>query len=128
MKLIDINQNFINNKLTILGDSLLKKEYKNKWNTNKPTTGYCYIVCEAIFHYVEENDIQIYYINLGKEIGVHWFLKYNNNIIDFTANQFDFPVDYSKGKRIGFFKGKYQTKKGFISERGYQIAKILNLI
>ena len=126
--MLNITQEFVNEVLRNTNGKLLKKQYKNKWNKNNPTFGYCYIVCEAIYHYSNEN-LYPYCINYGETIGTHWYLKDDkNNVIDFTGNQFNFPVDYSKGIRKSFFKGSIKTNKGFISKRGYEVAKLLNIV
>ena len=51
----------------------------------------------------------------------HWFIKgAGGDIIDLTADQFDEPVDYTKGKPHNF-----RTKQ--ISERGKILADLLGL-
>lgn len=127
MYITDIDQNFIDQKLSSLGNKLLNSKYKNNWNKQNPTAGYCYILSEAIYHYSNDDSLQVYCINLGNN-GVHWYLKQLDSIIDFTANQFDFTIDYSKGKHIGFLKGKYKTNRGYISARGKELAEYLGII
>lgn len=122
-----ISQLEINTTLKNIGSSLLHKNYQKNWTEENPTYGYCYIISEAIYHYTYLENPEIYYINLGKH-GVHWFLKSKEKIIDFTAEQFKFPIPYQDAKRIGFLKGSIPTSKGFISKRGFKIAKNLNLI
>lgn len=125
---ININQEYIYSTLRFIGNKLLKNPYKNKWTLENPTYGYCYIVTEAIYHFTDEDYIP-QCLNLGNDIGVHWYLKDKNSkkIIDFTSTQFDFKIDYSKGIGKGFMKGSISTKKGFISKRGYEMAKLLKL-
>lgn len=118
----------VRNKLIQLGSSLLKGNYVNNWSKNNPTYGYCYIVSEALFHYLNEDNIEVYCMNFGHPYGTHWFLKVNNEVIDYTDEQFPFEVPHEKAKRKGFFKGSVKTDKGFISRRGYEMAKILKLI
>lgn len=122
-----INQSFIEDKLKLIGNKYLKSPYKEKWTSDNPTFGYCYVVSECLYHYCYK-EYYPHYINMGEE-GTHWFLKdKQGDIIDFTAKQFDFKVDYSKAKRGTFFKGSIKTPKGFISKRGYKIAKILEVV
>ena len=122
-----INREFVHQKLQELGPTLLKPNYAKDWTPDNPTLGYCYVVSEALFHYLEE-EVHTYCINLGEGIGTHWFVKVKDQIIDFTKEQFSFAVDYSKATRKGFFKGGVQTPTGDISKRGYEMAKHLELI
>lgn len=124
-----ITQKFVNAKLIELGNKLLKKPYKDKWSADNPTFGYCYIVSEALYHFGGYNDPKPYVVNFGEEIGTHWWLlDADGLVIDYTSLQFDFEVDYSLGRRAVFFKGGIKTDKGYISKRGYEMAKILELI
>lgn len=124
---MNISHYFVEQKLLKIGNSLLKEPYKSNWCSDNPTYGYCYIVSEALYHFLPEKNVSAYCMNLG-EIGTHWYIKKNDEIIDFTASQFDFPIDYTKSVRKGFFKGSVQTNRGYISKRGYKIAELLELI
>jgi hypothetical protein len=68
--------------------------------------GWCYTASEAL-----------YYLAGGKEAGLkpmratvmvdgvkvsHWWLSDNGEIVDVTADQFDFPFPYETGKGCGF--------------------------
>jgi hypothetical protein len=92
----------------------------------KPTTGYCYLLSEVLYHYAFQ-DSESYVINLGPH-GTHWFLKNHNAIIDWTADQYNFKVDYSTARRATFFKGTHQTRRGFISQKGFLLAKYLKVV
>lgn len=122
-----IDKQFVIEILKNTNGNLLNKDYKRNWNIDNPTYGYCYIVSEAIFHYTNGNYTP-QCINFGQ--GTHWYLKDKdtNEIIDFTDEQFNFHIDYTKGKWCGFMKGSIKTSKGYISKRGYEIAKLLKLI
>ena len=60
----------------------------------------------------------------GKKGGVkdtHWFLRDpSGRVIDLTADQFDEPVDYDKGKPADF-------SANYISKRGQVLADLLKL-
>lgn len=114
------------NKLKELKTNLLQKQYEKGWNETNPTYGYCYIVSEAIYHYSEEKNIKAYCMNLG-DMGTHWFLKLDEKIIDYTSDQFPFELDYAKAIGKGFMKGSIKTSNGYISKRGYEMAKHLEL-
>lgn len=104
-----------------LGPTLLKREYKLKWTPDNPTLGYCYIVCEAVKHFGGE-PLREYFVNTFD--GPHWFLvDRNGDVLDFTADQFNFHVPYSKAQKKHFYKGSIKTDKGFILKRGYEFAK-----
>jgi len=110
-----------------LGASMLKKPYRDMWSESNPTLGYCYIVSEAFYHYAGLENLTPMVMSFP-EGGTHWWLKTAEGvIIDFTAEQFDFEVDYSAGVRCPFFKGGVSTDKGFISKRGQIIAEAIGL-
>lgn len=124
-----LEQVFVNKQLKTLGNSLLKKPYKDDWTKDNPTYGYCYVVSEALYHYVE-GEVKPYCISLGDGL-THWFVKINGKPVDLTGEQFtnkSIVIDYNKAIGKGFFKGSIQTDKGFISKRGYEIAKLLGLV
>lgn len=126
-----LSQSDVDAKCLELGNSLLKPFYRKDWKESKPTWGYCYIISEALYHYVYP-DTQSYIVNFN-EIegmkGVHWFLiDSNHNIIDFTANQFKFKVPYGVAKRAHFFQGSIVAPRGLISKRGYEMAKHLGVV
>lgn len=124
-----LTQEFVNEKLKELGDSMLKNPYKKQWTEDNPTFGYCYVVSEAIYHY-GDGEYEPYCYNYGNEYGTHWFLKdkESGEVVDFTANQFPFEVDTSLFKRQAFLKGGMKTERGWISKRGKQMAIHLGLI
>jgi hypothetical protein len=110
-------------KKTVLHDALRKmgKKYltagKGEWTPEKPTTGYCYVVSEYVYHYLAPFGTKSY--RLKTEDGSHWFLKYpNGKIIDLTADQSDKVFKYEDAVETPF-----RTSK--ISERGAILANIL---
>lgn len=125
-----IERYLITESLKNIGNRLLKDKYKIKWSEDNPTYGYCYIVSECIYHYSNNENLIPMCMNLGKEIGTHWYLKdkETNDIIDFTGEQFDFEIDYNKGIGKGFMKGSVKTEKGYISKRGYELASIIGIV
>ena len=123
---IYLSQQHVNKTLSLIGNSMLKKPYKDNWSRDNITYGYCYIMSEVLYHYAE-GDVKAHCINLGKE-GTHWFVTINNQIIDFTAAQFNGKIDYNKSIGKGLLKGGIPTSRGYISKRGYEFAKKLNVI
>ena len=124
-----ITREKIEQTLKEIGPNLLKPKYRKEWSKDNPTYGYCYIVSEVLYHYVYENVVPCV-INYGEGIGTHWFVKDRDTgkVFDFTEKQFNFSVEHEVGLPKGFMKGKYKTNKGYISQRGYQLAQHLGLI
>lgn len=127
--MVMINETFVKAKLKELGNSMLKKPYKDMWTEDNPTLGYCYIVSEALYHYLD-GDIKSYCISMGDGF-THWYIVRDGEILDFTKEQFiglGMNIDYNRSVHKKFYKGSFETKKGFISKRGFEMAKLLNLI
>jgi hypothetical protein len=115
----------LKNKLKKIGPTFLRPEWKARWNFQKPTTGYCYLISEILFHFLYPN-AQSYVINLG--LGrTHWFLKQNGKIIDWTSDQFTKPIPYQKARRAAFFIGAIKTPQGKISRKAYALAQRLEI-
>ena len=116
-----IDKEKLHNALRQMGKKHLKPQYKNQWTPEHPTTGYCYVVAEVIYHYCAPKGSRSYVMKTG-ENETHWFIKApDGNIIDLTVDQFDDElVDYEKGKPQNF-----QTKQ--ISKRGKILADLLGL-
>lgn len=128
MELI-FNQEYINDKLRELGNCLIRDEYKSLWSEDSPTTGYCYILSEVIYHYTN-GDYKIFRFSYDNNTKSHWFLKRNGEVIDMTFNQFDNEDNFDKSeeKETEFYEGIFETPKGKISERGYNLAKYLGFV
>lgn len=80
-----------------MGKDLLKKKDKERWTPERPTTGYCYVVCQVIYHCLKPNDCEVFCKKM-EDGGNHYFIKLKSSgmIIDLTADQFDYELDYSK--------------------------------
>jgi len=103
-----------------MGKKYLKPQYKDQWTPERPTTGYCYVVAEVVYHHLAPEGCRPYVMKTG-ENETHWFLKCpDGKVIDLTDDQFDKPVDYAQGKPQNF-----QTKE--ISKRGRILADLLGL-
>lgn len=115
-----IDQQKLHNALRQMGTKYLKPQYREQWNPERPTTGYCYVVAEVVYHYLAPEGSRPHVIKFG-ENDTHWFVKDpTGNILDLTEDQFDEPVDYTLGKPKNF-----QTKE--ISKRGRLLADLLGL-
>ncbi len=101
MKLTNIIKLIQNN----LSDDLRKKPWKGMKNK---VAGHCYIVCEALYHFTNK-ELKPQHIKVNNMS--HWFLKDKlGKIIDPTAKQFDFKVNYENGRGKGFLT-TYPSKR-----------------
>ena len=115
-----IDRKKLDNALRQMGKKHLKPQYKDQWTPERPTTGYCYVVAEVVFHYLAPRESKPYVIKMNKN-ETHWYIKLpNNEIVDLTADQFDEPVPYERGKPHAFL-----TKE--ISKRGQILADLLGV-
>ncbi len=91
-----------------MGPEMLKPEYRSTWNLTNPTRGYCYNVCEFIYHYFKHSTNGFFPYVLGNipgETGNHRYLMNDDGlVIDLTADQFDNweTIDYEQGKKNMF--------------------------
>lgn len=94
---------------------------KHKWSSDKPTTGYCYVVSEVVYHFYAPRGTKPARLeNAGTSS--HWFLVYPGNmVIDLTLDQNPEPFDYHKAEYRDFYTAD-------ISARARVLAKKLNLI
>lgn len=115
-----IDKEKLDDALRQMGRKYLDQEYKKDWTPERPTTGYCYVVAEVVYHYLAPKESKPYFMRTEVS-DRHWFIRDpNNNVIDLTADQFDEPIDYEKGKPRSFM-----TKQ--ISKRGKILATLLGL-
>jgi len=115
-----IDREKLHNALRQMGKKHLRKQYRDQWTPERPTTGYCYVTAEVVYHYFAPTGSKPYVMKTGPN-ETHWFIKdADGKIIDLTADQFDEPVDYTKGKPQNFL-----TKQ--ISKRGKILANLLGL-
>ena len=77
------------------------KYYKSSWSKEKPTRGYCYVVTQFIVNYLcSEAETYKLIVNVDDDIEeVHWFCKIKNKIVDLTADQYSYKLDYSEAMR-----------------------------
>jgi len=103
-----------------MGRTHLRPQYKDRWTPERPTTGYCYVVAEVVYHYLAPAGYRPHVMNTGGD-DKHWFLKgADGEVIDLTDDQFDHRLDYSQGKPQNF-----KTKEA--SQRGRILAEFLGL-
>ena len=115
-----IDRRKLHDALRKMGTKHLKPHYKDQWKPERPTTAYCYVVAEVVYHYLAPDGCRPYVMKTG-ENDTHWFLKcLNDRVTDLTDDQFDYRLDYSQGKPQNFM-----TKE--ISKRGRILADLLGL-
>jgi len=114
------NRQRLHDALRQIGNRQLKPKYKDQWTPERPTTGYCYVVAEVVFHHLAPEGYRPHVMKTGSDY-THWFLKNaEGGVIDLTDDQFDYELDYSQGKPQNFM-----TK--VISKRGRILADLLDL-
>ena len=114
-----IEKEKLHSALRQMGKKGLKPQYRDRWTPERPTTGYCYVVTDVIFHYLAPEGSKPYVVRMNGD--THYYLKLpNGEIVDDTSDQYDEPVPYEKGKPYPF------PKK--ISPRGKKLAELLGLI
>jgi CO dehydrogenase/acetyl-CoA synthase delta subunit len=115
-----IDKQKLDNALRRMGKKDLKPAFREFWTPERPTTGYCYVVAEVVYHYLAPKGSRPHVIRLGGT-DTHWFVKDPaGNILDLTADQFDEPCDYSRGRPQNFMTPG-------ISKRGKKLAGLLGL-
>ena len=93
---IDIVSNLIPKNLT---KDLVEKKYKSQ-NDSNPMYGHCYHVTQAGY-YLFDTDKLVSYSAIDDRGEPHWWLQYEDQIIDITADQFKVRgvnPPYEKGK------------------------------
>jgi len=102
--------------LRTMGKKHLKPLYREGWTPENPTTGYCYVVAEVVYHYLAPKGSQPYVTHTGQK-ETHWFLRSpSGEVIDLTADQFDIPPDYEQGKRANFLTPQPSKKAKILAE------------
>jgi len=115
-----IDRQELGDALRRMGKTHLRPQYKDRWSPERPTTGYCYVVAEVLYHYLAPEGYRPHVMRTG-ESDTHWFLRGpDDEVLDLTDDQFDYELDYSQGKPQNFLTQE-------ISERGQILADLLDL-
>lgn len=75
-------------------------------SSSTPSTGFCYIGTEALFHMIGgiKSGFKPVYLKEGEE--THWWLINDAGVIlDVTFDQYDNTPPYHMGKKAGFMNG-----------------------
>ncbi len=95
--------------------TLLKAEYADAPEDGLPLNGYCYILCEAMYHMLPGMFVPCR-INWGGG-DTHWFLRYRANtarVLDCIADrgqQVCTPAEYAMGRRMAGFLTPLPSKR-----------------
>jgi len=95
-------------------DQELVEKVKQWWDD---PTGWCYVASEAIYYKSGGKAAGITPVQAkikvrGEEISHWWLRDSDGSIVDPTADQFDFPFPYEKGRGRGFQANlKNETKE-----------------
>lgn len=115
-----MNEN-INTLLSCLSDDLLHDKHKK--NRNNYLSGHCYIVTEAIYYLLDDEDRKDYVPSTLKINNVtHWFLKNKktNEVIDATKEQFNFNLNYDVSRNRFFLTNKPSKRTLILLNRFYE--------
>lgn len=91
-----------------LTPELVKPEYRG----SHPLSGHCYVASEAFYHLVGGKPMQMNHEEIS-----HWFIKYDDQIIDLTVDQFESTPDYSQAKGRGFLTKKPSKRCQIVLDR-----------
>lgn len=130
-KLAKIDREIYYSKLDNINKKYLQSKYRPLWDVNKSnrnvvTTGYCFLTTLALHYFVFNSESQIMRIKDAKKKVDHFYILNDQNIIDLTADQFDFPLDYSKGMRIDKYE-KFEKLSVVLKNKLQKFAKQINL-
>ncbi len=115
-----IEKQKLHDALRHMGAKNVRKPYRDSWSPENPTSGYCYVVAEVVYHCLAPKDSKSYCMETEPD-ETHWYIVTpEGEIIDLTSDQFDYQLDYSKGHKQNF-----RTKS--ISARGKKLADLLGL-
>lgn len=103
----------ITNIKQVLTDDLLHPKYRGR------PGAHCYVASEAYYHLSlgHLSGLKSYSLRIDNDT-VHWWLEDSKgNIIDLTADQFDFEIDYSKGVRRPFLTQTPSKRARIVMDR-----------
>lgn len=115
-KEMDIQNKLIKDIKSNLTQDLLKPKYRN--SSKNYLWGHCYVASEAFYHLSGGSDSNYCPMYMKIDGITHWFLKDDNdNIVDITAGQFDFDLDYSQARKAAFLTKKPSKRSKILMSR-----------
>lgn len=86
-----------------MGPKDLKVPFKKTWSENNPTTGFCYVVSEFVYHYLAPTGSKVMRVFVSETKNNHYFIQWpDGTVIDFTVDQFKNLPPYAKAKGCAF--------------------------
>jgi hypothetical protein len=112
-----LNKAKLHEALIHMGPKMLNKPWDKKWSKERPTTGYCYVVSEFVFHYLAPPGCKVMRLYVPETDIKHWFIQWpDETIVDLTMDQFDNVPDYSKAKGAGFLTKEPSKRAKVLAE------------
>jgi len=97
MRLIEIPIEGLDDALRQMGRKHLKPAYRDAWDSKNPRDGFCYVIAEVIFHYLNPGGFKPRVIN-WHDGTTHWFLANDAGDIIDPGNPDAFPwPNYTDG-------------------------------
>lgn len=115
----------LNSLIEKVKSNLHKSTVKKRYRSNvHPLAGHCYVASEVLWNLLGgiNSDYFPYRLKIKETGDSHWFLKHNHtgNILDITAEQYDFKLNYDEAKRCMFL---YSTSVYQPSKRSLKVLK-----
>jgi len=83
-----------------------------------PVEGHCYVAAEALYHLLGGAGAGWTPAQMAHEGGPHWYLRHRDGrVLDPTAEQFDTPPDYARGRGRGFLTREPSRRARIVLER-----------
>ena len=98
---------------------LLRKDWRKLNESLTPSTGFCYIAAEALFHLLGKTGLKVMYASYVEDgfPCTHWWLVKGKQIIDPTKSQYGGEEPpYRLGKGIGFLTTKISKRAAKLTE------------
>ena len=123
MQIIDIQIEGLDDALRRMGTKQLKPAYRENWDSKNPRDGFCYVIAEVIYHYLNPGGFSPRVVKWDNG-STHWFLVNDARDVIDPGNLDPCPSDfdaYEEGKPRHFL-----TKEP--SKRARILANLLGLI
>lgn len=101
-----VDKEALHRALVSYGPAGVDPRYRDQWSTDNPTRGYCYVVTQFVLglHSTPASVVPYELRGIPGEPLAHWFLKWDEEWVDLTAEQFQDSygnmVNYSRAKPV----------------------------
>jgi len=113
MQMIEILIEGLDNALKQMGTKQLKKPYRDEWDSATPRAGFCYVIAEVIYYYLNPGGFTPRVITWDNGT-THWFLANDAGDIIDPGNLDNFPWDNYRTARKQHFRTTTLSKRGKI--------------